>query len=180
MPRLPIQLIVVVGLAFGTLASLAADPAAPLTPKAQSVKATFLITGLHCPPCTTTVEQSIKSLRGVRSVKVDWKSKNARVEFDEHQIAAQQIAGRIAATPHMMGGDMQYRGALALKVPSIATAGTAEKATQVLTKVKGVSKVYVYNQQQSVGVAFSAGGTVTSKQLIDALATAGIDASVLP
>ena len=54
------------------------DAAAP-----ETVKATFLITGLHCPPCTATVEKSVKSIKGVKSVKVDWATKNAKVEYDE-------------------------------------------------------------------------------------------------
>lgn len=146
----------------------------------QSVRATFLITGLHCPPCTRTVEQSLKSVKGVKSVEVDWKTKNAKVEFDEQQIGAQQIAGRIAATPHMMGGKMRYGGWLALRVPDIATEGNAEKAKEALTKVTGVSKVKVYPQQKSVGVAFDNKGTVKTPQLIEALKEAGLDAAVLP
>lgn len=149
-------------------------------PAPQTVKATFLISGLHCPPCTTTVEQSLKSVKGVKSIKVDWKTKNAKVEFDEHQIGAQQLAGRIAATPHMMGSNMRYGGWLALRVPDIAAEGNPEKAKAALTSVAGVSKVSVYPQQKSVGVAFEAKGTVTTKQLIEALKEAGLDAAVFP
>lgn len=146
----------------------------------QTVKATFLITGLHCPPCTTTVEQSLKSVKGVKSIKVDWKTKNAKVEFDEQQIGAQQLAGRIAATPHMMGSNMRYGGWLALRVPEIAGEGNAEKAKAALTNVAGVSKVNVYSQQKSVGVAFDAKGSVTTAQLIEALKESGLDAAVFP
>ncbi len=156
-------------------APAAADAAAPST-----VKATFLMTGLHCPPCTSTVERSIKSIPGVRSVKVDWTTKNARVEFDEKQIAAQQLSNRIATTPHMMGGTMKYGGWLALKVPEIAAEGNGDKAKDALTKVKGVDKVSIYAAQKSIGVSFSAEGQVTSAQLIEALKGTGLEASVLP
>lgn len=163
----------------GLLAAAESEPKKD-SPAPQTVKATYLITGLHCPPCTTTVEQSLKSVKGVKSVKVDWKTKNAKVEFDEQQIGAQQIAGRIAATPHMMRGNMRYGGWLALKVPDIAAEGNADKAKEALSKVAGVSKVNVYSQQKSVGIAFDAKGTVTTKQLIEALKEAGLDAAVLP
>ncbi|MDB5347415.1 MAG: Copper-exporting P-type ATPase [Schlesneria sp.] len=153
------------------------SPAATTT---ATVKGTFLITGLHCPPCTTTVEQSIKSIKGVRSVKVDWASKNAKVEFDEQQISAQQLSSRIATTPHMMGGNMKYGGWLALKVPEIGAEGNADKAKAALAKVKGVSTVAVYAPQKSVGVSFTGQGNVTSAQLVDALKEAGLDASILP
>jgi copper ion binding protein len=149
-------------------------------PLSKSVKATFLITGLHCPPCTTTVENSLKSLKGVKSAKVDWATKNAKVEYDEVQVAAQQIAGRIASTSHMMGGKLQYSGWLALKVPEMTSEGNVEKARAVLTKVKGVSNIAVYPQQKSVGVEFSAKGNISSAQLLDALKEVGLEASVIP
>ncbi len=151
------------------------DAAAP-----ETVKATFLITGLHCPPCTATVEKAVKSIKGVKSVKVDWATKNAKVEYDEKEIVAQQIASRIASTSHMMGGNMQYSGWLSLKVPDVTVEGNAEKAKSALTKIKGISKVAVYPQQKAVGVEFTAKGDITSTQLIEALKEAGLEASVLP
>lgn len=163
-----------VGSAFG------ADPPPPDATAPQTVKATFLITGLHCPPCTTTVEQSLKSVKGVKRVKVDWATKNAKVEFDEQQIPAQQIASRIGSTSHMMGGTMKYGGWLALKVPDIAAEGNADKAKTALAAVKGVSTVSVYPQQKSVGVSFAAQGSVTSAQLVEALKAEGLEATVFP
>ena len=151
------------------------DAAAP-----ETVKATFLITGLHCPPCTATVEKSVKSIKGVKSVKVDWATKNAKVEYDEKEVAAQQIASRIASTSHMMGGDMQYSGWLSLKVPDVTVEGNAEKAKSALTKIKGISKVAVYPQQKAVGVEFESKGTLTSADLIVALKESGLEASVIP
>lgn len=156
---------------------VAADPSEATAP--QTIKATFLMTGLHCPPCTSTVEQSLKSVKGVRSVKVDWVTKNAKVEFDEQLITAQQLSSRIAATPHMMGGQMQYGGWLALKVPEIGAEGNADKAKAALAKIKGVSAVAVYVPQKSIGISFTGQGSLTSVQLIDALKAAGLDATVL-
>lgn len=166
-----------VGAALALGGRLLAENAAPVP---QTVKATFLITGLHCPPCTTTVEQSLKSIKGVKSAKVDWTTKNAKVEFDEQQIDAQQLAGRISSTAHMMGGNMRYGGWLAVKVPDIGGEGNADKAKAALSNVKGVSTVAVYLPQKSVGVAFAAEGKVTSVQLVDALKATGLEASVLP
>ncbi|HEX3870889.1 MAG TPA: heavy metal-associated domain-containing protein, partial [Pirellulales bacterium] len=97
-------------------------------------KQTFLIRGLHCPPCTRTVEASLARVKGVQSVKVDWTSKNARVAFDESVISAQQVAQVIATTPHMMGGGMHYKGSLALKVPGLDDA-KGKAAKEALAKV---------------------------------------------
>ncbi len=58
---------------------------------AQPTKATYSITGLHCPPCTRTVESSLKRVKGVRSAKLDWNSKTAKVEFDESALAHRRL-----------------------------------------------------------------------------------------
>ena len=164
----------------GTLTAADPAPSAKDATAPQIVKATFLVTGLHCPPCTTTVEKSLKSLKGVKNVKVDWTTKNAKVEYDEKDVVAQQIANRIASTSHMMGGNMKYGGWFSLKVPDVAAEGNGEKAKTVLTKIKGVSKVAIYPQQKAVGVEFTSMGNVTSAQLVEALKEAGLEASVLP
>src|SRR4051794_10457540 len=61
-------------------------------------KATFTITGLHCPPCTRTVQSSLAKVPGVKSATVDWKTKSAKVEFDESKTSAQKLAQLVAGT----------------------------------------------------------------------------------
>jgi mercuric ion binding protein len=144
---------------------------------AEPTKGTFLVTGLHCPPCTSTVQGSLSRVNGVKSVTVDWNTKNAKIVFDETVLPAQALASAIETTPHMMGGGMRYGGWLALKVPSIVDQASGQKAKEVLTKVEGIRTVAVYPQQHSVGVQFAGKGNVSSQQLIDALAKEGIEAS---
>jgi copper chaperone CopZ len=150
-------------------------------PRAQDVaadatQATFLITGLHCPPCTRTVEASLLRTKGVRSVSVDWRTHNAKVAFDESQLPAQALAQRVAGTAHMMGGGMRYAGWLALQVDGIKEEKMAEAAKAALLKVPGVAKVVAYPAQESVGVMFDGAGKATSAQLIESLQEAGIKA----
>jgi copper chaperone CopZ len=167
----------VLGVCFvaAAAAMMAAEPADKK--ESQTTKATYLITGLHCPPCTRTVESSLARVQGVRSAKVDWKTKNARIEFDEKVLPAQTLAQRIASTPHMMGSGMQYGGWLALKVEGLKEESTAKKAKETLGGVKGVKQVVAYPQQQSLGVQFDAQGKLATHDLIDALADAGIKAT---
>jgi Cu+-exporting ATPase len=154
--------------------SLAAD-----APTSVKTKATYSISGLHCAPCTMTVENSIKKIKGVQSITVDWNTKNAKVEFDESVLSAQALAKAIGATPHMMGSSMKYEGWLALKVPSIKDDATAKTAQAVLEKVTGVAKVATYIKQQSVAIEFKPDGALISQDLIKALADAGIEAGNL-
>jgi len=154
----------------------AAESAKNAASSVHSTHATFLLTGLHCPPCTTTVETSLRNVNGVRSVKVDWNTKSARLDFDESVLPAQRLAQTIADTPHMMGGDMHYAGWLALKVPELKDT-TAKDVTDVLTKLSGVTRVQPYVSQHAIGVEFNSTGKVTSRQLIDALTKAGIKAA---
>ena len=141
-------------------------------------KATYLITGLHCPPCTATVESSLGRVNGVRSIKVDWQTKSARVEFDEAVLPAQRIAQAIAGTPHMMGSNMRYAGWLALKVPDLKDDASAQSAKAALSKVPGVTRVAAYPAQHSMSVEFGPQGTVTSRQLTEALSAAGLKAEM--
>lgn len=164
-------LVFTLGISTGVLS--AAEPATD-----QPVKATFSVTGLHCPPCTSTVERSLKSVQGIKSATVDWATKSATVEFDEHAISVQQIASRIATTSHMTGSGMHYGSALSVSVPDLGAAGNAEKATQALLVVPGVSAATPSVQKKSVAITFTPQGSVTSSQLIEALHTAGIEASV--
>lgn len=159
-----------VALAIVPFALVAQEPAKP-------TKATYLITGLHCPPCTRTVEASLLRVKGVKSVSVDWRTHNAKVEFDEKVLPAQVLAESIARTPHMMGSDMQYGGWLALKVPSITDDESGAKAKEVLSKIDGVKSVAVYPKQHSAAVQFTGEGSLSSQEVIDALVKAGIEAS---
>ena len=163
-----------VGLLFAASPVLRADEKAP-----PAVKASFQIAGLHCAPCTATVERSLKSLKGVKNIKVDWATKIAKVEFDEHDVVAQKVASRIASTAHMMGGNMHYAGTLSIQVPKLATGETADKAKKVLSELKGVSKVVLDLNAKTVSVAFSTDGDVSTVQLLGALKDAGIEASLL-
>jgi copper chaperone CopZ len=165
-------------LAFGATV-LADEPGRTADADKELTKATFLITGLHCPPCTRTVETSLSHAKGLRSIKVDWKTKNARVEFDEAVLPAQSVAQLIAATPHMMGGNMHYGGWLALKTPDLKDESTAKQIKDVLSQMEGVKQVATYPAQHSVGIAFATKGDLTSAQLIEALTKAGIKAETL-
>src|SRR6476620_7071765 len=143
----------------------------------EPTKATSLITGLHGPPCTNTVQGSLSRVKGVKSVQVNWTTKNAKVEFDENVLPAERLASASATTPHMMSAGMRYGGWLALKVPAVKDQASGDKVKEVLSKVDGVKSVAVYPAQQSAGVLLAGSGTLTSKQLIEALGKEGIDAS---
>ncbi|MBX9628848.1 MAG: heavy-metal-associated domain-containing protein [Gemmataceae bacterium] len=142
--------------------------------KAEVTKATYMVSGLHCAPCATTVEGSLKKVKGVRSVRVDFPGKYAVVEFEEVVISAQEVARAVSATPHMMGREMAYGGVLVLSVPGLKDEATGKKATAALGKVEGVAKVTPYPQQQAVGVEFTDKGKVSTKQLIETLEAAGL------
>jgi len=144
---------------------------------AEPTKATFLVTGLHCPPCTNTVQTSLSRVKGVKSVAVNWNTKNAKIEFDESVLPAQALAAAIDGTPHMMGSGMRYGAWLALKVPSVSDEASGQKAKDALAKVEGVKTVAVYPAQHSLGVLFAGKGTISSQQVIEALAREGIEAS---
>jgi copper chaperone CopZ len=167
-----------IALLFVTLTAFAEEAKQKSEEREKSVRATYLITGLHCPPCTRTVESSLQHAKGIRSIKVDWQSKDARIEFNESLLSAQKVAQLIADTPHMMGRNMHYEGLLLLKVADIKDESTAKPTQEALSKVKGVKRVVAYPAQHSVGIEFDAKGQLTSQELVAALADAGIKATM--
>jgi copper chaperone CopZ len=146
----------------------------------KTTKATFMVTGLHCPPCTKTVEDSLSKAKGIRSIKVDWKTKLAHVDFNEEVLPAQRVAQLLAATPHMMGGDMHYAGWLAIKLPEAKDPAEAKLAKESLSKAEGVKQVTLYPDEQLIGVSFDPKkGKLATKDLISKLKVAGIKAELL-
>jgi copper chaperone CopZ len=141
-----------------------------------STAATYVITGLHCPPCTRTVESSLSRVKGIQSAKVDWATKTAKVQFDENVIPATKVAELVASTPHMMGGGMKYSGTLALSVPTIRDTETGKTATGALEKLPGIAKVNAFPATHTMTVQFKAGANLKSSQLIDALDQVGMKA----
>lgn len=69
-----------------TSASSARTPAAPVQ------VATFTVANMTCATCPITVKKAMSGVRGVRSVKVDFVGKTARVEFDPKVTNAASIA----------------------------------------------------------------------------------------
>jgi copper ion binding protein len=169
------RMLLAASLLLTTSSIFAEDPAAgkPTT----ATKATFSIAGLHCPPCTRTVESSLKSVKGVQSAKVDWATKSAKITFDENVLSAQQLAGAIAATPHMMGAGLSYGGRLALSVPGIKDEATVKQAETSVRGIKGVANVSASPARHTLSVQFDKDGKVSSQQLIAALEAAGFKAS---
>ncbi len=174
----PYLAVVAVAMAF-VAPAIGQEPAPASDANAEPTKATYLMTGLHCPPCTRTVESSLAGVKGILAVKVDWKTKTALIEFDETVLPAQGISRLIAATPHMMGGKMHYGGWLALRAPEIKDEATGRKAEEALRGVEGVKSAKAYPDRHSIAVFFSAKGDVMTRQLIESLNAAGFQAELL-
>jgi copper chaperone CopZ len=137
--------------------------------------ATYAVGGLHCPPCTRTVESSLARTKGIKSAKVDWATKSAKVQFDENIITAADVADTVARTPHMMGGGMKYSGTLALSVPAVQDKETGKTAAGVLEKLPGVAKVTAFPTSHTLTVQFKDRAKLTSAQLIEALGQIGMN-----
>ena len=159
----------IVALGFNT--SYADEPSPSTT-----TSATYMIGGLHCPPCTRTVEGSLGRVKGIKSAKVDWAAKTARIQFDENVVSATDVADSVAHTPHMMGGGMKYSGTLALSVPELRDKDTGKTAAEALEKLPGVSKVNVFPATHVLTVQFKDHAKLTSSQLIAALDQVGMKA----
>ncbi|HTM54464.1 MAG TPA: cation transporter [Pirellulales bacterium] len=139
-------------------------------------KATYTIGGLHCPPCTRTVESSLGRVKGIKMAKVDWGTKSARISFDEKVVSPTQIAEAVSHTPHMMGGGMKYSGSLALSVPAVRDGESAKAAVDALKKLPGVGKVTTFPSTHTLTMQFNEGAQLSTSQILEALTNAGMPA----
>lgn len=62
--------------------AFAGAPSAHGALAARVAVASFVVAKMTCATCPITVKKAMSAVRGVRSVKVDFKSKTATVEFD--------------------------------------------------------------------------------------------------
>ena len=164
-------------LCLTALAIVVLTAAGPAQEAKKVTRAMYMVTGLHCPPCAPTVEESLKKVKGVKSVKVDYQSKNAAIEFEESAISAQEIALAMSATPHLMGKELHYGGALLLKASGLNDEAAGKKASAALSKIEGVARVEILPKQEAVAIHFTGKGTTTGTQLLNALESAGFKAA---
>jgi len=59
------------------------------------MKKTYLIKGMHCNSCATSINDALKDLEGVKSAKVSYEKGEAIVEFDDNKINSKKIIEEI-------------------------------------------------------------------------------------
>lgn len=65
---------------------------------ADSAKAVFAISGMHCANCANTIEKAVRKVPGVIVANVNFASEKANVEFDSVKSSDKQIADAINST----------------------------------------------------------------------------------
>jgi copper chaperone len=55
------------------------------------------VSGMSCGHCRETVERTLKNQSGVRSAHVDLDGASAEVEYDESQVAPEQLIAAVSA-----------------------------------------------------------------------------------
>ncbi len=138
------------------------------------------ITGLHCAPCAKTVEKSLQRVQGVKSVKVDWKTKTAQVELDESRLPVQQLAAAIGETPHMMGGELSYAGWLSLWAEELKDPKTAKAAEAAVSMLPGIEQATAFTRRKGISILFSTEGELTTQEIVAALEAIGVHAKAQP
>ncbi|MCC5940301.1 MAG: copper-translocating P-type ATPase [Balneolaceae bacterium] len=69
-------------------------------PKKKTV--TFLVGGMHCTGCSSSVEKTIQSIDGVSSANVNLATETAVVELDDHSLSEEEIIKRVEVTGYSL------------------------------------------------------------------------------
>ncbi len=72
--------------------TFAGAPTAHAAPASRITVASFAVAKMTCATCPITVKKAMSAVHGVQSVKVDFESKTAMVEFDPKVTNAAAIA----------------------------------------------------------------------------------------
>ena len=63
--------------------------------KSKMEKKTFNVEGMTCDHCRKSVEDGLKMMEGMASVKVDLKKKQARIAFDPQLLTMEKIGEKV-------------------------------------------------------------------------------------
>ncbi|MCB1207559.1 MAG: heavy-metal-associated domain-containing protein, partial [Verrucomicrobiae bacterium] len=117
---------------FVPASRVAADPA-PSKPAESTL--TFYVSGVECPACVFSVNDSVRRLDGVEEVIDGQNNANfINVTFDPRKVSAHQIAQAVTDAFPLHGAP--YVATMRLLVPGYAEGGTAEKVAGVFAKWK--------------------------------------------
>jgi copper chaperone CopZ len=61
------------------------------------IKKIFPILGMHCASCKVLIEESVRSLRGVSFVNVNFATEKMTIEYDENITDINKIADAVAS-----------------------------------------------------------------------------------
>ena len=62
------------------------------------MKKTFTVNGMKCIHCKAKVENALKSLKGVNTVKVNLEEKSAFVDYDENAVSDDDLRKAVSAS----------------------------------------------------------------------------------
>ncbi len=68
-----------------------AQPGNTTTDQVQTAEATINISGIHCEMCVASIENGVKELEGIVSVKASLTDSNAVVSFDPSKVDIEKI-----------------------------------------------------------------------------------------
>ncbi len=66
---------------------------------------TFPIKGMHCLECASVIERTLMEIDGVNSVNVDFKAKNAQLEYDPNKTRVDKIDRELRNIGYEIGYD---------------------------------------------------------------------------
>jgi len=73
--------------------------------KTNIKKLNISINGMHCKSCINLIESKVKSIDGIRNIKVNLKSNQASVEFDSDKVNLNKINSEIESLGYSIGND---------------------------------------------------------------------------
>ncbi len=135
----------------------------------------FSVPEMDCPSCADKITASVEELEGIDRVEPRVTDGTVRVVYDRSAVTDDAIADRITAAGYRVEAGTETT----LSVPDMDCASCAAKIESALGDVPAVREVETQPASGRVTIATVAAGVTDREELLEAVASAGYEATVL-
>ncbi len=135
----------------------------------------FSVPDMDCPSCAAKITASVEELEGIDRVEPRVTDGTVRVVSDRSRVTDEAIADRVTAAGYRIEADTETT----FSVPEMDCASCAAKIESALEDIPGVREVETQPASGRVTVATVGAGGTDRETLLEAVASAGYEATVL-
>jgi len=140
-------------------------------------KITLAVKGMSCASCSARIEKVLAARDGIQAVSVNLAAETMEVEWDDSILSLEDIAGRVSG----LGFELEIPSSdvtLDLGITGMTCASCSARIEKVVGGLDGIRSMQV-NLAAETGVVVFDPGTISKRQVLEAIDRLGFKAEVL-